>query len=66
MTNETQSEFWVMKIIDSNLAVKINVVRGIENDSIVEISSPDLHIDDLLISEGAYGLSDSTIVKIKK
>ena len=66
MTNETQSEFWVMKINNGNLAVKVPVIRGIENDSIVEISSPYLKINDLLISEGAYGLSDSTIVKIEK
>lgn len=66
MTNETQSELWVMKINNGNLAVKVPVIRGIENDSIVEISSPYLKINDLLISEGAYGLSDSTIVKIEK
>jgi hypothetical protein len=66
MTNETQSEFWVMKIYGSDLAVKLPVIKGIENDSIVEISSPRLKRNDLLISEGAYGLADSTIVKIEK
>ena len=66
MTNETQSEFWVMKINGGNLAVKVPVKRGIENDSVVEVSSPDLKMNDLLISEGAYGLADSTIVKIEK
>lgn len=66
MTNEIQSEFWVMKIYGNNLAVKIPVIKGIESDSIVEISSPDLKINDLLISAGAYGMADSTIVKIEK
>ena len=66
MTNETQSKFWVMKIIGGNLAVKVPVKRGIENDTIMEISSPALKMNDLLISEGAYGLTDSTIVKIEK
>ncbi len=66
MTNETQSEFWVMKINDGNIAVKVPVTKGIENDSIVEISSPALKANDLLISEGAYGMNDSTIVKIEK
>ncbi|TRZ49681.1 MAG: RND transporter, partial [Dehalococcoidia bacterium] len=41
-------------------------IKGIENDTIVEISSPALKIDDLLIIEGAYGLMDSTIVKVEK
>jgi len=66
MTNETQSEFWVMKIVDKNLAVKVPVIKGIENDSIIEISSPEIIKDDLLISEGAYGLPDSTFVKVVK
>jgi hypothetical protein len=64
MTNETQTEFWIMKIISDTLAVKIPVQMGIANDSIVEILSPELKVNDLTISEGAYGLSDSTVVKI--
>jgi hypothetical protein len=66
MSNETQDEFWVMKIISDSLAVKIPVVRGIENDSIAEVNSPLLNKSDLVICEGAYGLPDSTIVKIVK
>ena len=66
MTNETQSEFWVMKINAGNTAVKIPVVKGLENDSIGEINSPDLKVNDLIICEGAYGLPDSTIVSIVK
>lgn len=66
MTNETQSEFWVMKINAGDTAVKIPVTKGIENDSIAEIISSDLKVNDLIISEGAYGLPDSTIVSIAK
>ncbi len=66
MTNETQSEFWVMKINAGDTAVKIPVKKGIENDSIAEIISSDLKVNDLIISEGAYGLPDSTVVSILK
>jgi hypothetical protein len=66
MTNETQSEFWVMKIVGDTIAVRVPVTKGIENDSIVEILSPLLDKNDLIISEGAYGLADSTVVKIEK
>ena len=66
MTNETQSDFWVMKISDDDLAVKILVQKGIENDSIVEIISNQIKKGDLVISQGAYGLPDSTHVKIEK
>jgi hypothetical protein len=65
MTNETQSEFWVMKIFGDTLAVRIPVIKGIENDSITEISSPFLGRNDFVIKEGAYGLPDSTVVKIE-
>jgi hypothetical protein len=66
MTNETQNEFWVMKIIGDSLAVKVPVIRGIEGDNLSEVTSPLLNISDLVISQGAYGLPDSTIVKIVK
>lgn len=66
MANETQSEFWVMKIIGDTLAIRIPVTRGIENDSVVEVASALLNRNDFVISEGAYGLSDSTVVKIEK
>ena len=31
MTNETQTEFWVMKVVN-NIAIKVPVKKGIEND----------------------------------
>jgi hypothetical protein len=66
LTNETLSEFWVMRVTDNNLAIKIPVIKGIENDSLVEIISSRLEEKDLVISEGAYGLPDSTVIKIIK
>jgi hypothetical protein len=64
MTNEMQNEFWVMKIVDDSIAIKVPVAKDIENDSIVEISSTDLIKNDLVIIEGAYGLADSAVVRI--
>ncbi len=64
MTDETQSEFWVMKISDDSIAIKTPIVKGITNDSIVEILSSGLKKGDLIITEGAYGLPDSSLVKI--
>ncbi|WP_291125393.1 efflux RND transporter periplasmic adaptor subunit [Flavobacterium sp. UBA6031] len=65
MTNETQTEYWVMKIVNDKIAVKVPVTKGIENDSIVEILSSNLKATDLIISDGAYGMNDSTVVKIE-
>jgi len=66
MANETQNEFWVVKILNDTLAINIPVLRGIENDSVSEIISPLLHRGDLVICEGAYGIPDSSVVKILK
>lgn len=66
MTNETQTVFWVMKIVDNKLAIKVPVLKGIENDNEVEVLSSGLTDSDLVITEGAYGLNDSTVVKIEK
>ena len=66
MTNETQTEFWIMKIRNNNMAVKIPVLKGIDNDSVVEIISPLISVGDEVIIDGAYGLPDSAAVKIIK
>lgn len=66
MSNEKLTEFWVMKIIKDSLALKIPIQKGIENDSLVEVFSNELKINDIIIDEGAYGLPDSSIVKIIK
>ncbi len=66
VSNENQSEFWLMKILDDTLAIKVPVKKGIENDSLVEISSSYLEINDLIINRGAYGLEDSTVISIEQ
>jgi multidrug efflux pump subunit AcrA (membrane-fusion protein) len=66
MTNETQTVFWVMKVVDNKLAIKVPVLKGIENDNEVEVLSSGLTNSDRIITEGAYGLNDSTVVKIEK
>jgi len=66
MTDETQSQFWVMRVESGNRAIKVPVDRGIENDSIVEISSPSLNVADRIITDGAYGLPDSSVIETAK
>ncbi|MEI6753606.1 MAG: HlyD family efflux transporter periplasmic adaptor subunit [Paludibacter sp.] len=64
ITNETQTEFWVMKIVGNKLAIKVPVKKGIENDELVEILNSGLTASDLVVSEGGYGLSDSTKIAV--
>ena len=64
LTNETQSEFWVMKLIDSATAVKIPVQKGMETNERVEILSPSFARKDKILISGNYGLGDTAKVKV--
>ena len=64
LTDETQSDFWVMKITDSATAVKVPVKKGIETVDKVEILSPQFAPTDKILISGNYGLADTAKVKI--
>jgi multidrug efflux pump subunit AcrA (membrane-fusion protein) len=66
LTDETQSQFWVMKMIDSTTAVKISIQKGMETNSKVEILSPPLSPNEMILLTGNYGLSDTAKVSIQK
>lgn len=66
VTNETQSEFWIMKMTDSITAMKVLVTKGIETSDQVEILSPKLKLTDLILLTGNYGLPDTATVTIVK
>jgi len=64
LSDETQSNFWIMKMIDSTTAVKVPVKKGIETNEQVEILSPPLNAGDKILLTGNYGLGDTARVKI--
>ena len=64
LTNETQTEFWVMKLINPTTAVKTPVTKGIESGDRVEILSPRFSATDKIVVSGNYGLADTAKVKI--
>jgi len=63
-TNETQDKFWVMKMINDSIAVKVPVTVGLQKDSMREILTG-LGMMDKIIVKGAYGLADSSLVRIE-
>jgi hypothetical protein len=65
LSNETQSEFWLMKMIDSTTAVRVPVVKGLETSDKAEIISPMLTGSDLILLTGNYGLPDTAKVIIQ-
>jgi multidrug efflux pump subunit AcrA (membrane-fusion protein) len=66
LTDEAQSNFWVMKMVDSITAVKVPVVKGLETTERVEIIRPQFSPNDKILLTGNYGLPDTAKVKIMK
>jgi multidrug efflux pump subunit AcrA (membrane-fusion protein) len=64
LTNDVQSDFWVMKLIDSNTAVKVPVIKGLETKDRVEIVSPVFSPSDKILIKGNYGLPDTAKVNV--
>jgi len=62
--NETQTEFWIMKVLNDSTAVKVPVRTGIENYDEVEIIDPKLFPDDKILVTGNYGLPDTAEIII--
>jgi len=64
LSNDTQTEFWVMKIINPTTAVKVPVKTGLEVGDRIQIISPKFSKDDHIVVTGNYGLTDTAKVKI--
>ena len=64
LSNETQSSFWVMKLINDSTAVKVEIKKGIEVSDKVEIISPSFQPSDKFLLTGNYGLGDTAKVVI--
>lgn len=62
LSDETQSEFWVMKMIDDSTAVKVPVKTGVETTDKVEILSPEFSPKDKILVTGNFGLPDTALV----
>jgi len=65
LANETEDEFWVMKLINDSVAVKVHVKKGIENQNSIEVLEPKFLKADRIITTGNYGLADTAKVKIE-
>jgi multidrug efflux pump subunit AcrA (membrane-fusion protein) len=64
LSDETQSQYWVMKMADSITAIKVPVKKGIETKDRVEILSPVFSVADKILLTGNYGLGDTAKVRI--
>lgn len=64
LSDEAQTSFWVMKLLDSATAVKVPVIKGVEAGDRVELLKPPFAAGDKVLLSGNYGLPDTAHVKI--
>ncbi|MDE3184637.1 MAG: efflux RND transporter periplasmic adaptor subunit [Bacteroidota bacterium] len=62
LSDQTQTMYWVMKLINDSTAVKVPVKKGIEKGDTIQILSPQFSNDTKILSGGNYGLSDTAAV----
>jgi biotin carboxyl carrier protein len=66
LSNETQNQFWVMKVVNDSLAIKTNVEKGLETKDSIEIKTPAFKKEDRILVSGNYGVPDTLKIKIVK
>lgn len=64
LTNETLDQFWIMKLLNDTTAVRVNIVKGIENNKFVQVVKPELSLSDKIIFNGGFGLPDTSKITI--
>ncbi len=63
-SDEMMESFWVMKLMNDSIAVKVPVDIGNQNQEQVEIISPEFKESDRIITTGAYNMPDTALVKV--
>ena len=66
LSDETETDFWIMKMINANTAIKVPIKKGIQTEEKIEILSPVLTRDDKILLTGNYGVADTIKVKVIK
>ena len=66
LSDETETDFWIMKMINADTAIKIPIKKGIQTEDKVEILSPVLTPKDKILLTGNYGVGDTIKVRVIK
>jgi hypothetical protein len=66
LSDETMDNFWVMKLMNDTMAVKVPVNLGISENDYVQVTRPVFAPSDLFLTSGNYGLGDTAYVKVFK
>lgn len=66
LSNEIETEYWTMKLINDSTAVKVPVEIGLKNQERTEIIAPQFELKDQFLTSGNFGVGDTLKVKISK
>ena len=66
LSDETETNFWIMKMINATTAIKVPIKKGIQTENKIEIVSPVLTREDKILLTGNYGVADTIKVKVVK
>jgi multidrug efflux pump subunit AcrA (membrane-fusion protein) len=66
LSNEIETEYWTMKLINDSTAIKVPVQIGLKNQDRTEILSPIFDAKEQFLTSGNYGVGDTLKVKIIK
>jgi hypothetical protein len=66
LTDETMQSFWVMKLVNDSMAIKVQINKGISEEEFIQIVQPVFKASDLFLTSGNFGLGDTAYVKVLK
>ncbi|MBP4141939.1 efflux RND transporter periplasmic adaptor subunit [Flavobacterium sp. P4023] len=64
LSNEIETEYWVMLLRNDSTAIKVPVQIGLKNQERTEIITPKFNVTDRIVTSGNYGVGDTIKVKI--
>lgn len=64
LSNEAESSFWIMKLINDSTAIQVPISKGLETKDSVQILSPIFSDSTRVLTSGNYGLNDTARVSI--
>lgn len=64
LSNEIETEYWVMLLKNDATAIKVPVQIGLKNQERIEIIAPKFKVTDRIVISGNYGVGDTIKVKI--
>src|SRR5436190_5948204 len=64
LSDETQTRYWVMKVTGDSIAVKTEIIKGLETNDRIEILRPQFSPGEKFLLTGNYGLPDTAKIKI--